>query len=173
MSDPFIGQVRIFSGNFPPHGWALCNGQLLPIAQNTALFSILGTTYGGDGRTTFALPNLQNAMPMGAGQGPGLSPVELGESLGSATVSLQPAQIPAHTHAVQTAVAADSTAPSSQSFVAPTGDNSAAFRANGRAVAMSAAAVAQSGQGWAHDNRPPVLALTFIIALQGTYPSRG
>lgn len=173
MSDPFIGEVRIFAGNFAPRGWAFCNGQLLPISQNTALFSILGTTYGGDGRSTFALPNLKNAMPIGAGQGPGLSEVQLGESLGSASVSLLPTQIPAHTHAVQTAAAADSTAPTNQSCLAPTSDNSAAFRATGRSVAMSASAVAQSGQSWAHNNRSPVLALTFIIALQGTFPSRG
>lgn len=173
MSDPFIGEVRIFAGNFAPRGWAFCNGQLLPIAQNTALFSILGTTYGGDGRSTFALPNLQNAMPIGAGQGPGLNPVPLGASLGSATVSLLTAEMPTHAHAVQTAVAADSTAPTAQSYVAPTSDNSAAFRANGRAVAMSAAAVAPGGQGWSHNNRSPVLALTFIIALQGTFPPRG
>lgn len=173
MSDPFIGEVRIFTGNFAPRGWAFCNGQLLPISQNTALFSILGTTYGGDGQRTFALPNLQNAMPIGVGQGPGLSTVPLGASLGSATVSLLTAEIPAHTHAVQTAVAADSAAPTGQSCVAPTSDNSAAFRSTGRTVAMSAASVAPSGQGWAHNNRSPVLALSFIIALQGTFPPRG
>lgn len=173
MSDPFIGEVRIFAGNFAPRGWAFCDGQLLPISQNTALFSILGTHYGGDGRSTFALPKLQGAMPMGAGQGPGLSDVMLGESLGSATVSLQPSQMPAHNHAVQTAVAADSLGPTAQSLLAPTGDNSAAFRATGRATAMSAAAVASSGQGWAHNNRSPVLSLSFIIALQGVFPPRG
>lgn len=172
MSDPFIGEVRIFTGNFAPRGWAFCNGQLLPISQNTALFSILGTTYGGDGKSTFALPNLQGATPIGVGQGPGLSEVQLGQSLGSASVSLQTTEVPAHSHSVRTAVAADTTAPTGQSFVAPTSDNSATFRATGRNVAMSAAAVASSGQGWAHNNRSPVLALNFIIALQGTFPPR-
>lgn len=173
MSDPFIGEVRAFAGNFPPRGWAFCDGQLLPIAQNTALFSILGTTYGGDGRTTFALPNLLGNMPIGAGQGPGLSDVALGQALGSATVSLQTSQMPAHNHGVQTAVAADSLAPTAQSYVAPTSDNSAAFRATGRSASMSPASVGPTGQGWAHNNRPPVLALTFIIALQGEFPPRG
>lgn len=173
MSDPFIGEVRIFTGNFAPLGWAFCDGQLLPISQNTALFSILGTTYGGDGRSNFALPNLQGAMPIGTGQGPGISEVSLGESLGSDMVSLQVNQVPAHTHAVQTAVAADSLGPTAQSLVAPTGDNSAAFRATGRTTAMSSASVAPSGQGWAHNNRSPVLSLNFIIALQGVFPPRG
>ena len=108
MSDPFVGEVRMFTGNFPPSGWAFCNGQLLPLSQNTALFSLLGTTYGGDGRSTFALPKLMDAMPVGAGQGPGLAPVQLGEAGGADSVTLQPSQMPPHSHAVNTAVAADS-----------------------------------------------------------------
>src|SRR4051812_49612110 len=98
MADPFIAEIRIFAGNFAPTGWALCNGQLLPISQNTALFSLLGTTYGGDGRSTFALPNLQGAAPIQAGQGNGLSVYDLGESGGSPTVTLLGTELPAHTH---------------------------------------------------------------------------
>jgi len=101
MSNPFVAEIRIFAGNFAPTGWALCNGQLLPISQNTALFSLLGTTYGGDGLSTFALPNLQGSAPMSSGQGPGLSLRNLGESGGSQAVTLLTTEIPSHTHAAQ------------------------------------------------------------------------
>src|SRR5262245_43747114 len=100
--DPFLAEIRIFAGNFAPRGWALCNGQLLAIAQNTALFSLLGTTYGGNGTTTFGLPNLQNRLPMHAGQGPGLSPRDLGEVSGEETVTLVMNQMPQHSHALRT-----------------------------------------------------------------------
>lgn len=175
MSDPFVGEVRMFTGNFAPTGWAFCNGQLLPLSQNTALFSLLGTTYGGDGKTTFALPNLQGRMPIGSGQGPGLTGTQLGEATGTATVTLSASEMPAHQHAVQTAAAPDSRSPSALAFVARTGDNSAAFRApnNPAAVAAMAPGMAGvSGSGLPHNNLPPVLAVNFIIALQGVYPPR-
>ena len=101
MSEPFIAEIRIFAGNFAPRSWAFCNGQLLPIAQNTALFSLIGTTYGGDGRTTTALPNLQGKAPMHPGRGPGLTVRQLGQTGGSETVSLTEAQMPSHNHSLQ------------------------------------------------------------------------
>lgn len=172
MSDPFVGEIRMFTGNYVPSGWAFCNGQLLPLSQNTALFAILGTAYGGDGRNTFALPNLIGAMPVGVGQGQGLEPVEWGQAGGVDSVTLQPGQMPPHSHAVNTAVAADNKAPGSDRFLAPTGDGSAAYRGPSKQVPLSAAAVSLSGGGRPHNNRPPVLAVNFIIALQGVFPSR-
>nr|WP_315198414.1 tail fiber protein [uncultured Aquabacterium sp.] len=172
MSDPFVGEVRMFAGNFAPTGWAFCNGQLLPLSQNTALFAILGTAYGGDGRSTFALPNLMDAMPVGVGQGPGLEPVGWGQSGGVDSVTLQPAQMPPHSHAVNTAVAADSKSPGSERFLAPTGDASAAYRGPSKQAPLSAAAVSLSGGGRPHNNRPPVQVVSFIIALQGVFPAR-
>ena len=172
MSDPFIGEIRLFTGNFAPTGWALCNGQLLPIAQNTALFSILGTTYGGDGRTNFALPNLQARMPLGAGNGPGLTPRSLGEADGKATHTLSTAETPQHTHAVQSAVAPDNTQPGPQALWARSGDNASLYRAPGTPTPMAGTAVLANGAGWAHNNQSPALALSFIIAMQGVYPPR-
>lgn len=172
MSAPFVGEIRLFAGNFPPRGWALCNGQLLPIAQNTALFSLLGITYGGDGRSTFGLPNLQGRMPMAPGAGPGLTPRLLGESGGEATHTLTLSETPAHNHAVQTATAPDSTQPGPQSMWARSSDNAALYRSLSKPAAMATAAIQAGGGGWAHNNQSPTLALTFIIALQGIFPSR-
>src|SRR5438067_1114234 len=111
MSNPFVAEIRIFTGNFAPKGWALCDGQLMPISQNTALFSLLGTTYGGDGKSNFALPNLQGCAPMQAGQGPGLSLRDLGETGGEQTVTLLQTEMPAHAHAAQASSASNSTSP--------------------------------------------------------------
>ena len=170
MSDQFVGEIRIFAGNFPPSGWAFCNGQLLPISQNTALFSLLGTNYGGDGRSNFALPNLQGNMPLAAGNGPGLTPRSLGEAGGEATHTLLQAEIPQHNHAVQTAAAADSGQPSATALLAPA--SGSVYHGLTNPATMAASAVQANGAGWAHNNQSPVLALSFIIALQGIFPPR-
>jgi len=172
MSDPFVAEIRLFPGNFAPHGWALCNGQLLPISQNTALFSLLGTQYGGDGKSTFALPNLQGRVAVGAGQGPGLSNWDVGQSGGEATHALNTSEIPSHTHAVKTAAAPDGGAPSNTRLLARSSDNASLYHAPTNAKPMAAASVSPMGNSWAHNNRPPVLALNFIIALQGIFPPR-
>lgn len=170
MADPFVAEIRIFGGNFAPRGWAFCDGQLLPISQNTALFSLLGTTYGGDGRTTFALPDLRGRSPLHQGQGPGLSSRQLGEPAGVENVTLTQSQIPVHTHALASGGAAVATNPGGNRFGQP-----ASAKIYGPAtsmVPMSAAAIGSAGQNQAHGNRQPYLVLSFIIALQGIFPPR-
>jgi microcystin-dependent protein len=172
MADPFIAEIRIVGFNFAPRGWATCDGQLIPISQNTALFSLLGTTYGGDGRSTFALPNLMGRAPMHAGQGPGLADRFLGEQAGLATATLLTSQMPAHTHepaslgpAVHAATATTGT-PSSSVALAQTTKN--AYGAPSNLVAMNDA----TGGDQPHENRQPFLGLLFVIALQGIFPPR-
>jgi microcystin-dependent protein len=175
MSDPFIGEIRIFGGNFAPKGWAFCNGQLMSISQNTALFSLLGTTYGGDGRTTFALPNLQGSAPLMAGQGNGLSQYDLGQIGGAPTVTLPSTALPAHTHAVSGTTTPGSVAdPAGDVWsVAGVARGTVMYSANaGSAPQMNPQAFAPAGSSQPHNNMPPYLVLTFIIALQGIYPSR-
>lgn len=172
--DPFIGEIRIFAGNFPPTGWAFCNGQLLSIAQNTALFSLLGTNYGGDGKTNFALPNLQAAAPLGAGQGPGLSPRNLGDHGGTATVSLTQNQIAAHSHPARCASTAGGTiSPAGAVFAPPSAARAlkAYNKTGGKGVAMSTI-LPNNSTTQPHNNMSPYLGLSFIIALQGIYPAR-
>ena len=170
MSTPFIAEIKIFAGNFAPRNFAFCNGQLLPISQNTALFSLVGTTYGGDGRTTFGLPNLQERLPMHPGNGPSLTRRRLGERGGADTVTLTDQQIPAHTHAVRGANATATTSSPTNAFPA----NAPVFEPGdtGGLVPMSANAMASTGSGGAHNNQQPFLNLSFIIALQGVFPSR-
>jgi len=177
MSEPFVAEVRMWALNFAPRGWAFCNGALLPISQNTALFSLIGTTYGGDGRTTTALPNLQGRVPMHPGRGPGLSPRILGQRGGAEAIVLQEVQMPSHGH---TARASDDPGTSDD----PTGRVlSDAVNPNNQKVvplyhtldapkAMNAGAVTSTGGGQAHDNMQPSLAINFCIALVGVYPSR-
>ena len=171
MSEPFIAEVRIFAGNFAPRGWAFCNGQLLPIAQNTALFSLIGTTYGGDGRTTTALPDLQGRAPMHPGNGPGLTPRRLGERSGTPSVTLSAAQMPQHTHTLRgNSAAADIGTPSGAQLA-----DTAPFSNYGPlrdAENLAPEAVANTGGGQAHNNLQPFLGLNFIIALVGLFPSR-
>lgn len=169
--DPFIGQVIMFAGNFAPRGWAFCNGQLLPIAQYSALFSILGTTYGGDGRTTFALPDLRGRAPVHAGTGPGLTNRNLGSKGGAETVTLTEAQMPQHDHrAFAVKAKADGRLPAGKMLARPD-DNLFADPSNDRAK-LADRTIGDTGGGQAHDNMPPFLALNYIIALQGTFPSR-
>lgn len=171
MSEPFVAEIRIFAGNFAPRGWALCNGQLLPIAQNTALFSLIGTTYGGDGRTTTALPNLQGRAPMHPGRGPGLTDRRLGERGGTADVTLTEAQIPNHAHAAYgTNASASEDTPSMDRLLARTPDG--LTYGAGDPVGMASDSLESTGSGQAHENMQPYLALNFIIALVGFYPSR-
>ncbi len=171
MSEPFIAEVRIFAGNFAPRGWAFCDGQLLPIAQNTALFSLIGTTYGGDGRTTTALPNLQGRAPMHPGQGPGLTARRLGEKGGVETVALSEAQMPNHLHTLRATVSRGSASqPQGNAFNRSTGDT--AYLAPTNLTGMSTTMAANTGGGQPHNNLQPFLTLNFIIALVGLYPSR-
>ena len=175
MSDQFVAEIRIFAGNFAPTGWAFCDGQLLSISQNTALFSLLGTTYGGDGRTNFALPNLQGAAPLQAGQGPGLSLRDLGEVGGEPAVTLLSTEMPAHSHTPQcNSGSGDLNTPASNAWSkAHTGKTPFnSYTANSsQNVAMNPLPLAGGGQP--HNNMPPYLALNFIIALQGIFPPRG
>lgn len=173
MSEPFIAEVRIFAGNFAPRGWAFCNGQLLQISQNTALFSLLGTTYGGDGRTTFGLPNLEGKAPMHPGNGPGLTSRRLGQSAGEATHTLSEAEIPSHTHQLRCADnSADTGEPANGLLAASSPLADRQYRSVFPSGAMSAAALASVGSGQPHNNMPPYLTMYFIIALEGLYPSR-
>lgn len=172
MSDPFIAEVKIFAGNFAPRGWATCDGQLISIAQNTALFSLLGTTYGGNGTTNFGLPNLQARTPIHAGNGAGLSPRFLGESGGQASVALSSAQIPPHSHALRGTSTATTGTPGAAVALAGTGATGPkVYRAATNLVPMSAS-LASAGNGQPHENRQPFLGLLFIIAMVGIFPAR-
>lgn len=173
MSDPFLAEVRIAGFNFAPRGWAFCNGQILPIAQNTALFSLMGTTYGGDGRTTFALPNLQGKVPMFSGHGPGLSNHRLGDTGGTELETLSINQLANHTHSV-TAGNAPSTlkAPSADVGLSRSGGGNIYMTPPGNLVPMAADNPGPIGGGQPHNNMMPYTVLNFIIALTGIYPSR-
>ena len=175
MSEPFVAEIRIFAGNFAPRGWAFCDGQLLPIANNTALFSIIGTTYGGDGRTTTALPNLQGRAPMHPGRGPGLTARRLGEKVGVETVSLSESQIPSHTHTVRAATSPANPIPPSNTTSLGRSAAGTAYQSDtsSNLVDMASETIATTGGGQAHTNVQPYLTLNFIIALVGLYPSRG
>lgn len=176
MSEPFIAEIRIFAGNFAPRGWAFCNGQLLPIAQNTALFSLIGTTYGGDGRTTTALPDLQGRAPMHPGNGPGLTSRRLGEKHGAETVMLTEANMPPHNHGMATNTAPASTyiADSTSSISRSANGNSYNQDGAPTMTNLHESAVGNFGADGvsAHGNMQPFLTMNFIIALVGLYPSR-
>jgi microcystin-dependent protein len=172
--DPFVAEIRIFPFNFAPKGWAFCDGQILPLSQNTALFSLLGTTYGGDGKSNFALPDMQGRAPMHPGQGPGLSLHDLGETGGSETVSLLESEIPSHAHNLMV---------SSTNSSKPNPSNNALTRVQSGAtpyvppagaplVAFADTALAPAGGDQPHNNMQPYLTLSFCIALQGVFPPR-
>jgi len=178
MADPFVAEIRIFPFTFAPKGWAFCNGQLMPLSQNTALFSLLGTVYGGDGKSTFALPDLEGRAPMHPGQGPGLSLHDLGETGGSETVSLLESEIPAHAHSIfASSNAADEGGQKPPAGALPgvqQGVNQMyAPASNAPLVAFAAEALAPAGGDQPHNNMMPYLTFNFCIALQGVYPPRG
>lgn len=172
MSEPFVAEIRIFAGNFAPRGWAFCNGQLLPISQNTALFSLLGTMYGGNGQSTFGLPNLQGRAPMHQGSGPGLTSRSVGETGGQESVTLSETQIATHTH-----TATGDNSPSSGTNH-PSGAYPARLAGRGSNLYGAAAALGDSsplgsaGGSQPHTNMQPFLTVNYIIALQGVYPPR-
>lgn len=171
MSEPFIAEIRMVGFNFAPRGWAFCDGQLLPIAQNTALFSLIGTIYGGDGRTTTALPDLRARSAMHTGSGPGLTPRQQGESGGQPAVALAESQLPAHDHALRATASPTATSPGGAALSA-TANGSRAYRIPGATAPMAPQALASAGGGAPHNNRQPYLGVHFCIALQGLYPSR-
>ena len=171
--EPFVGEVRMFAGNFAPRGWAFCDGQLLAVSQNDALFSLLGTIYGGDGRTTFGLPDLRGRLPVHAGTGPGLMPVNLGQKAGVEKVTLQTSQLPSHTHAMRASNdVADQGAPSNAVVPAQV-SGLTLFRSDAAPNASFATeAITARGGNQPHNNLQPFLCVNFIIALVGIYPSR-
>ena len=173
MSDPFPPEIRMFGFNFPPRGWAACDGQLMPIAQNTALFSLLGVNYGGDGRVTFGLPDLRGNVPVQQGQAPGLSPYDLGETGGEANVTLLSSQIPPHSHPLRCSdTTADQTSPVGAIPAARRSARTKFLRVqSGSSPAMNANLLAPAGKA-NHNNMPPYLSPNFCIALAGTFPAR-
>jgi microcystin-dependent protein len=175
MSDQFVAEIRIFAGNFAPTGWAFCDGQTLLISQNTALFSLLGTQYGGDGKSTFALPNLQGSAPVHQGQGAGLSQYFVGEASGVQSVALLQSEMPAHSHGAQAFSGADGDQVSPVNHVwskARYGRQGAPMYSAAGPQQMAPGAISISGGGQPHNNLMPYLTLNFIIALQGIFPPR-
>lgn len=172
MADPFVAEIRIFPFNFAPKGWAWCDGQLLPLGQNTALFSLLGTTYGGNGKSNFALPDLQGRAPMHPGQGPGLSLHDLGETGGSDTVTLLESEIPAHSHGLQASNdPGDYPTPDSSAYLArANGDELYQTNRTSYLAYMADITLAPYGGDLPHNNMQPYLTLYFCIALQGVFP---
>lgn len=174
--DGTIGEIRLFAGNFAPRNWAFCAGQLMSISQNTALFSILGTTYGGNGQTTFALPDLRGRVPVGTGQGPGLSNKDLGQLAGVETVTLSTTQMPAHNHLVNVNSGAGTSGAPNGNFIAGAVDATAnalpSFATAANANTLNAGSIANTGGSQPHENMPPYLGLNYIICLFGIFPSR-
>ena len=168
MSEPFIAEVKVFAGNFAPRNWAFCHGQLLSISQNTALFSLIGTTYGGDGRTTMGLPDLEGRVPLHPGRGPGLSSYRLGQLGGSTIASLSQQQMPTHNHGMVGFTNLETANPTSGRGLG----SASWYAAPGTVVAMEAGLIGTTGGNQAHPNEQPYLAINYIIAIQGLYPSR-
>ncbi|WP_183092707.1 phage tail protein [Nocardioides stalactiti] len=172
MSDQFVAEIRIFAGNFPPTGWAFCNGQLMPISQNTALFSLLGTTYGGDGKSTFALPDLQGMAPMQPGQGAGLSLRDLGETSGASSITLLESEMPVHSHVLSANAVdpGDRATPGTDTVFAPSSGGKI-YQSTSNTT-LHPLALTLAGGSLPHNNMQPYLTLNFIIALQGIFPQR-
>jgi microcystin-dependent protein len=169
--DPFVAEIRIFPFNFAPRGWAWCDGQILPLSQNTALFSLLGTTYGGNGMSNFALPDLQGRAAMHPGQGPGLSLHDLGETGGSETVTLLESEIPSHNHSLSvTSLNAQSTTPANNNL--GRGNPVKVYTSGGSMTTMGIQSIAPTGGDQPHNNMMPYVTMYFCIALQGVFPPR-
>jgi microcystin-dependent protein len=172
MADPFVAEIRIFPFNFAPKGWAFCDGQLLPLSQNTALFALLGTTYGGDGKSTFALPNLRGRVPMHPGQGQGLSPRVLGEAGGTETATLSESEVPAHSHSMMAQGSLATSKTPTGHVLARQGSGKAFAPASANLAAMANQALTPAGGQAPHNNMMPCLTMSFCIALQGVFPPR-
>lgn len=171
--DPLLASIILFAGNFAPRGWAFCQGQILPIAQNTALFSLLGTTYGGNGQTTFALPDLRGRSPIGPGQGPGLGPIDLGESGGAQSTTLLAANMPVHTHALNAIVEPGDSSTPTNGLLANSGALDKEFKvATNANTPMHPTAISTAGGSQPFSITSPYLGLNYIIALEGIFPSR-
>ena len=170
MSTPYVGEIRLFAGNFAPVGWMFCQGQTLAIAENDVLFNLIGTTYGGDGQQTFMLPDLRGRLPVHQGQGPGLSPRALGEKAGTETVRLLTSQLPSHSHAMHASTASASGTTPGGALLAAT--SAPSYDPGAAATAMAAGAVSSAGGGLPHDNMAPTLVVNYIISLFGVYPSQ-
>ncbi|MBS0582318.1 MAG: phage tail protein [Proteobacteria bacterium] len=174
MSEPFVAEIKMFAGNFAPRGYALCNGQIMAISQNTALFSLIGTYYGGNGQNTYALPNLQGTVPVGTGSGAGLSPRVIGEQAGSATVTLTNSTVPSHQHVLQAYSNRAGTyynTPKNGSALAAS-QGGALYAPANNPVPMNASSLQPAGGSLPHNNLMPSLAVNFVIALQGIFPPR-
>lgn len=172
MSDPFVGQIIAVGFNFAPVGWAICDGSVLPIAENETLFNLIGTTFGGDGQTTFALPDLRGRAVVGMGQGQGLSPFGVGQNGGVESVALTSGQVGAHTHALAGASTSTTSAPGPSVVLGTSAAADPIYATAGAAAALSPGAVSSTGGGVPHENRQPSLAITYIISLYGIYPSQ-
>jgi microcystin-dependent protein len=176
MSTPFLAEIKMFAGNFNPRGYALCNGQIMSISQNTALFSLLGTQYGGNGTSTFALPNLQSRAPMHRGTGPGLTDRVIGEEAGEESVTLLTSEMPSHTHIpMASSAAGNAVSPAAATWASSSGDRSPPpfyQSASTPGVNMNPVAVGINGSSQPHNNMQPFLVINFIIALQGIFPAR-
>ena len=171
MSEPFLGEIRMFGGNFAPLGWAFCSGQLLPISQNDALFALIGTTYGGDGQTTFGLPDLRGRAPVHQGQGPGLDNYVLGQMSGTEQETLTVSQIPGHTHFVNTTNAPATVSSPGGGYLAKT-PGSPTYALAAPSVLLKAGSIGSAGGSQPHDNMMPSLGVSYIIALEGIFPSQ-
>ena len=175
MADPFVAEIRMFGFNFAPTGWAQCNGQLLPLSQNTALFSLLGTFYGGDGKSTFALPNLQGSVPIHQGQGSGLSPYDLGQQGGSQFVTLLQSEMPFHAHVLRGTIEDATQSSLTQNVIPAQTVNGNLYQSttNANLGALAPQALSPAGGSLPHNNMMPYLVVNFCIAMQGVFPPRG
>ncbi len=173
MSNPFVAEIRMVGFTFAMKGWAMCNGQILPISQNTALFSLIGTFYGGNGTSTFALPNLQGQIPVGQGTGPGLNPIELGEETGLNGITLNANELPSHTHTLTASSTSPTThSPSGAALATLPRSASPIYASANPNVTMSPQSIGLTGSGTSYPNLQPFLVVNFVIALQGIFPAR-